>query len=401
MRPVSDRFLSAVSGPHQMVSRAIVVDAAPQYGYRPTGTEVPIIEGDVELAAFADVKSNLSLTIPGEYWDLVQPYGTEIYVERGVQYGNGEVEYAGLGYHRVEQVEQDVLSGPIQITAMDRVAQLQQNQLTFPIPINNGMAHRDLFELLLNGDDGSGQSQSAAGAYGAYYYTPIPVNWNSYDPDTTTVIGDQIVDNNSYQFMSSLLQLYANTMRFNGAGELDINSLIVDPTNIVATLAAGPGGVLSTAKRNVTRTNVHNAITSYGSDPSALTNFIIIFNDNPSSPLAFNRKAYPQFGPSPTYFDSPLLQTNAGVYAAAETLLGRYTALPVVWTCDMVCNPALEPNDVVILDGLPGLGAQTVVLNTVTIPLISTNPGQIVTRGLNALEGIEYDLPGTTVTEGN
>jgi hypothetical protein len=93
--PVSARFREAVQGTHRSVSRALLLlpnapSSVPQFGSAPVGgQELPILDGDVTLSATADVKGSLSITIPGDYWDLVQPYGAEVFIERGIDFGDG------------------------------------------------------------------------------------------------------------------------------------------------------------------------------------------------------------------------------------------------------------------------------------------------------------------------
>src|SRR5687768_5908735 len=104
MRPVTAGFLTTVRGSHSMAARARVV-AAGGSGTDPTGTEIPIIGGDVRMDADAAIRSTLDLTTgetsndgTGVNWprhaaDLLAPYGNELYVERGVQVIGGAVEW--------------------------------------------------------------------------------------------------------------------------------------------------------------------------------------------------------------------------------------------------------------------------------------------------------------------
>lgn len=368
-----------------MVARAVLVDSAPQYGLAPTGTELPIISGDVTLNARSDVNSTLSLTVPGEWWDLVQPYGNEIFVERGVAFGNGGVEYAGLGFHRIEQADQDDAPyGPIKLVALDRTAQLQQNKLVFPIPLDEGTSHREVFQLLVNGGIADIYT-----VHGAYLDKPIPIEFLGYDPDTTRLVTDPIVEDDSYTFLTQLAGEKACALRFNAEGRLQIVSTTIDPSVAVATIRGGAGGSLIRASRSVSRRGVHNIVTAYGSDPSVPTDFIVAFNSDPGSPLAWNKATHPAFGPAPRYFASPLLQDDTEVEFAAASLLDRYTGLPLSLLCDVVPNPALEPDDVIDVELRAGLGMERHVIDKLTIPLTADKSGRITTRTLNSSEGLD------------
>lgn len=386
MRPVSSAFLRAVTGSHRSAVRAVLVDSVPQFGANPTGIELPVISGDVTLSARTDVKSTLSLTIPGRYWDQVQPYGAEIFVARGVRSADGRIELAALGYHRIEQAEQDDgPNGPIQLTCLDRVAQLQQNRLVFPLPVDEGATHRQVFERLINGGEGV---PLEGVSYAAYPGAVIPIDWPAYDPDDVSVFGYQVIADDAYAFMAGLAAEQNCVLRFDGEGRLTVVSTVVDAAVPVASLAGGAGGTRVKLSRTTSRRGVCNIVTSYGSDPRNATQFVTVFNAN--GPLAWNRTMYPAFGPAPRYFDSPLLQDDAAVEAASARLLDRYTGLPLTMTIQCVPNPALEPDDVI--DVPIGTGVLRCVIDSVTVPLTADRPARVVTRTLNDSEVVDDDL---------
>lgn len=385
MRPVSPEFLAAVTGSHQMVVRAVLVDAAPQFSSSPTGVPMPILAGDVILTSRTDVKSTLTCTVPGQWWSQVQPYGAEIWVQRGVRLPNGVIEYADLGYHRIEQAEQeDAPFGPIQLTCLDRIAQLQQNRLVFPLPVDKGVTHRQVFERLINGGTGAPFAYDTYAAYPA----PVPISWSAYDPDVATIFADQVVSDDSYAFLSSLAAEYSASLRFDGQGKLTITSDIVNASIAVATIKGGAGGTRIKAGRTVSRRGVFNIVTAYGSNPSNATGFIVNFNADSGSPLAWNKTTHPAFGPASRYYNSPLLQDDAAVEAASSRLLDRYTGLPLTWDIQCVPNPALEPDDVI--DVAPsGMLPQRCVADSITHPLVADRPGRILTRTLSDSEGTD------------
>jgi len=336
------------------------------------------------------------LTVPGSYWDLVQPFGAEVYIERGIEFAPGDAEYVGLGYHRIEEASQDNAPfGQIQLTCLDRIAQLQQNKLVFPLPLNNGDSHRAVFERLVNGIAIPQQATYpglSPDGYGMYLDGRVPIYWKSYDPDATTIIGDQIVEDDAYAYLAQLIKFYYAGLRFRTTGELEVFSFKFDFSHAVATLNGGTGGEIISTKRGVKRTDVHNIVTAYGSDPSSITDFIITFNSDSASPLAWNKSTFPKFGPAPTYYSSPLLQTDGDVELAGEVLLRRYIALPESFTLSVVCNPALECNDPIDVVMRPDFPPQRCMLDTITIPLTAGTPGTITTRIPTATEGLSLGL---------
>lgn len=371
----------------------------PQFGTNPTGTVIPVVDGNVTIASLTDIKSTLTMTTSGDLWDQLQPFGTEIYIQRGVEFANGDCEYVGLGYHRIEQLEQDNAPyGPITITALDRISQLQQNQVIFPVPLNNGDSHRNVFQRLVNGiaipQQATYPGVSPSG-YGMYLYARVPIVWTGpsmYNPDTTTIIGDQIVQDSAYDYLSQLIQYYYAAIRFDNTGTMVVYSLKFDFSHAVATICGGTGGSINTTKRTVKRTGVHNMVTAYGSNPNSITDFIVSYNSDPASPLAWNKATYPAFGPSPTYYSSPLLATDGDVILAGEVLLRRYIALPLTYTIKVICNPAIETNDPIDVVMRPGMTPSRCMVDTIEIPLTSGELGTITTRIPTATEGLSLGL---------
>lgn len=403
MHAVSERFTKTVTGPHRIAARVTLVDSSPQFTTQPTGTDLEIIDGNLTIQSLSDIKSTLTCTIPAfatdgtDYWSAVAPYGAEAFVSLGIEYAPGDLELVPLGYHRVEIAEQDNAPyGPIQITAMDRISQLEQNSLVFPLPLSDGNTHRQVFERLINGIAIPQQAQYPGlppDGYGAYLGVRIPIAWTSYNPDTTFIIGDQIVEDDAYSYLANLIKFYDDSaMRFLNDGTLLVYSTVIDATVSQATLTGGTGGTIASVKRVVKRTDVHNIVTAYGSDPSSITDFISIFNADPSSALAYNKTTYPAFGPAPTYYSSPLLQTDGDVELAGEALLRRYRALPLVFTLSVIPNPALEPFDVIDVVMRPGMTPVRAIIDTIQWPLTSGTLGTITTRIPTATEGFGLGL---------
>ncbi|MGH3546679.1 MAG: DUF5047 domain-containing protein [Pseudonocardiaceae bacterium] len=335
--------------------------------------------------------------MPGTYWDAVQPYGAEIFLEAGVEFAPGDIELVPLGYFRIEQASQQIAPfGPIELTCLDRIAQIQQNQLMLPLPISDGNTHRDVFEALINGINIPAQ-QTYPGVVPAgnpaYLNGRVPITWTAYNPDKTVIVGDQIVQDSTYGFLADLIHIYNAAIRFTNDGGMLVYSLLVDYSVPKATLTAGKGGTILSAQRITKRTDVHNIVTAYGTDPSSITDFIVSFNADSSSPLAWNSTTYPNvFGPSPTYYSSPLLQTDGDVILAGEALLRRYRALPLVNTLQVISNPAIEPFDPIDVVLWPGMAPVRAIVDSMIIPLSYDTPGTIVTRIPLATEGLQLGL---------
>ena len=83
MYPTSARFRAVVGGSHRALVRVRLLSTI-QFGADPAGgLELPVLSGDIRLSSTSDVKGTLDVTVPGDYWTSVQPYGAEIFAEIG------------------------------------------------------------------------------------------------------------------------------------------------------------------------------------------------------------------------------------------------------------------------------------------------------------------------------
>lgn len=385
---VSSKFLDVITGAQRAVVRVLLLTDV-QFGTSPTGgTELPVLGGDVQLSARADVKGTVELTVPGDYWTPdIFPYGNQLFIERGINFGDGTREMVPLGYYVIWDVEQeDAPYGPIRVTAYDRLKRLMDHTVQFPYQIPpGGVTHRYIFERLINGrPDSTGPASQDGYGHGMFYDDPVPITW-SYDADVAMVPGGQVVEDSRYEFLANLAAQRECVLVFNRAGELEVRPYDVDTTTVVRTVR--PGYNLIRASRSVTREGVKNVVTAYGSDSASPTGYRLAFNNDPNSPLYWKGK----FGVTTRYFASPLLKTPEAAQSAAETVLARYTGLPQSTGVLVVPNPAYEPLDVLTV--AIGTGSEIHVADEVKIPLDISQPVEIVTRTTNDVKVIEPGGP--------
>jgi len=393
MYAVSDRFLETVSGTHQAVVRALLVNGR-QFGAAPTGTELTILSGDVKYTATTDVKATLDITVPGDFLNIVMPFAGEIWVARGVAFGDGTSELVPMGYFRIDSISQDPHPyGPVQILASDRISAIQQNRVLFPYQVPDGTTHRTIFERLINGRTTPVSDINTAG-YAALATVAVPITWTAYDPDRATVSGGQVVEDSTYDFLAKLADGRDAVLRFDENGELFVEPRDRDPdAPAVYDILPGNGGNLVRASLKVDRDGTYNIVSAYGSDPAAPTGYRLAYNADPTSPLRWNGP----FGPAPRYYASPLLRTAEAARDAAATILSRYTGLPTTFGLWTVPNPALRPLDTISAK-VTGL-AEKHLVDEVTIPLsiAGAGPVEITTKTTNQVIIPESDdSPPTT-----
>lgn len=348
MRPVSQEFLTALTGSHNIATRLRAVPAG-QTGTAPTGgVLLPLIDGDVQLDGSADVRATTEVTIAahdpatGErLWpegasSPLTPYGTtELFVERGIEFGGGSVEYVSLGYFRINDVEQpEAPDGPIRIAGADRMSMIIDSPLTTPVQYGPSVTYETVVQEL---------AEDA--------YADVVIEWD--DPD---VAGDPIgrtaiVEKDRYSFIRELVVGLGKVAYFDHRGVLRIRSL---PSSgyPVWTVSRGARGVLVSASRSISREGVYNGVLATGealdTEPPVQA---LAVDSTPGSPTLWGGP----FGKISREFASPLLTTTAQCALAAATVLRKSVGLPYNVDLTAVPNPALEPDDMIAIgvEGVP------------------------------------------------
>lgn len=351
MRPVSDRFLRTVRASHAVKARARVV-AAGQTGTNPTGTEIPILSGDVQLDGTADIRSTLEMETDGNgMWptqasSLLAPYGNEVFVERGVQFGGGTTEWVSLGYHRIQAPEQDdAPNGPIRISGQDRMAGIVEARLLAPRPYASTVTYGSVVSDLVG-----------------EVYPWATIQWDD-STNTQTLNRPVIAEEDRYAFLNDLITSVGKIWYWDYRGVL----VIADPpspTDPVFDVNHGAGGVLVSLSRRLTREGVYNAVVATGeaADTNSPARAVAVDN-NPASPTYW----YGNFGKVPRFYSSPFVTTNAQALSAAQSMLTRSLGLPYAVDFSMVPNVALEPYDPIRVR-YPGR-EEVHVIDRMTVPL--------------------------------
>lgn len=333
MRPVSDAFLRTLRGSHVATARARVC-APGQTGTNPVGTEIKILGGDVVYDGNADVRATLQLEVDGtQAWPanpaaLLAPYGNEIFVERGIAYGNGVTEWVSQGYYRIETIEQDdPPDGPIVISGSDRMQGVIDSKLLVPVP------------YAANTPIGSIVSDLITGARRAYVWD-VTIEWDDAT-DAQLTARSSVADEDRYAYLNDIITSYGKIWFFDHRGVLVIKTP-PDPGAVVWAVDAGRDGVLVSMKRNLSRIGIYNGVTAYGeatdTKPPAIAYAVDL---NPDSPTYW----YGSFGFQTRRYFSPFITTTAQALSAASKILQQSLGAPYAIDFSAVPNPALEPFD--------------------------------------------------------
>lgn len=353
MRPVSSKFLAAVGSSHRMASRATVLSTVGQNGTTPTGTVIPLDDGTVTFDSTANVVSTMSLVTsqawPANYADLLTPYGNEVFIERGVVYGDGTTEWVSMGYFRLDDVDQQTApDGPITLSGPDRMQGIIDARIVAPITFAAGTTVAGIITSLVSS-----------------VYT-----WATFSIDSSLTTAQinvaQTTTDDRFGFINDLVTSYGMIWYWDYRGVL----IVTFPPSLtapVATILSGRKGVMVTMSRSLTRDAVYSGCVASGQQATANTPpFAVVVDIDPTSPTYW----YGKFGQVPRFYSSSFLTTVAQCQSAAASLLQQSTGLPYEVDFGMVPNPALMPWDpVTISTDRGGIQTESHILKQLVIGL--------------------------------
>lgn len=351
MRPVSEQFLAALRGSHQAVTQVLAVTAG-QNGVTPTGTELTVLSGDVQLDASADIRGNVQVEVDGTNAfptsadDPLAPYGGEVFVRRGIAFGGGRTEYVSLGYFRINSCEQDEApNGPIRIQGQDRMGGIVKARLTAPRQYAGSATCGDVVDdLVLD------------------VYPWAVIEWD--DATETTPIGrPTICEQDRFRFLADLVTGRGKIWYWDHRGVL----VIKDPPDVDETVwevDGGRNGVLIKLSRDLSDEGVYNAVVASGEAIDVLSApTAVAYDDNPDSPTWW----LGDFGQVPRFYTSGLITTKGQAQLIANLLLRSTLGVPYNVDFQAIVNPALEPWDPIAVR-ITGK-RETHVLDRLTVPL--------------------------------
>ena len=303
---------------------------------------------------------------PTHATDLLTPYGQEIYLERGVQYGNGQRELVGLGYFRIDTPEQDEApSGEITITGQDRMAGIVDARFLTVRQFGSTMTRGQLASVLIN-----------------EVYPSATIEWDDTGLRDSTIGRTVIGEDDRAQCLSDFVTSLGKVGYFDHRGVYVIKT----PPDVSGpaswTVDAGERGVMVRMSRSLTREGVYNAYVATGEAADTVPPARgIAVNLDPSSPTYW----FGPFGPVPAFYSSPFLTSDAQASQAARQLLAGKIGLPYSIVLDSIANPAVTPYDVIAV-AYPrtarnrSLLVEKHIVDDVKIGLSNTSPMNLKTR---------------------
>jgi Domain of unknown function (DUF5047) len=338
-----------------------------QTGTSPTGTVLSVIGGSVALDGKAFVRSTLDITVDGtRNWPIfisspLAPYGNEIFIERGIEYSDGLVEYVKLGYHRIQAPEQSTIpssDSPIRIVATDRMQAIIEGRLLAPRQFLVGTTYGSVVASLIN-----------------EIYPAAVIEWDDAT-NTQTLTRSVIIEEDRYAFINDLVTSLGKIWYWDYRGVLVVKNT-PSATSVNYTVNHGTNGTLSSFARTLTREGAYNAVVVAGEGPDTQAPVRgVAIDNNSSSPTYF----YGRFGQVPRFYTSQFLTTTTQCQTAALALLNQQLGLPYTLNFGDIVNPALEPYDVVEVKFSHNEAEETHILDTVDIPLTQDAAQSATTR---------------------
>jgi hypothetical protein len=322
-------FASIITGSHTARFRATLVEGF-QTGSDPSGLVMRVVDGNVEYDASADIRSTGGVTV-AEAWpnarDLsLAPYGTEVFLARGVETGAAGTLWAPMGYYRISKTTQsDAARGPLALDLDDRMATIIDSRFLAPRQWLTGTLVGDIVdEVILE------------------VYPDAVIVWDD-DSDESQLGRALIAEESRLEVLKTLANGLGKIFYWDELGQL-VFKTIPSETDIIWTVKAGPDGVMVNANRSISRDGVYNAVvvTGEGADDLVPVRAVAI-NAQESSPTYF----YGQFGQVPRFYSSSFITTQSQAQNAAVNLLRQSLGAPYDVGLSAVPNPAVRPYDVI------------------------------------------------------
>jgi len=380
MWQVSDRFLTAIRGPHRIVTVVNVLDGGQVLeGF----SALPVVGGQIVRDRTASHFGQGSITVaapdlaPLGPADALGPAGFEIQVSVGPEFPDGTRELIPVFAGGIQQSTVDAESLTTTIRAFDRSKRVSDAKLTADVAFaaghNPGAVALNLIGAAL---------------------APIPLTWDNDGVAIPT--GGAVnysVGDDPWAIAQSIFAGAGAELFFNGQGTLvgrpEPN---VATTSPVFTLDEGDGGMLVEASLTWDREPAANWGRVIGTNTEFDVTYIgTVVDSDPASPSYYGTDDSPsRFGhkPLPVVHSTHVNSTESAL-AAARALLVAKQGMPRSLSLTSAPNYALVPGDVVTASS-QRLGVELpVVIDAITLDLGPQTAMSIDVRARQESEPVE------------
>lgn len=353
MYPTSDTFRRAVRGSHTAVSTAEVWRGLQKI------LDLDISDGQVSVSVSQATRRTCSVSfsvsrganalVPDTAFDAITPFGNEIRLYRGVEFADGSREMVPLGVFVITSVEID--EGPdqvqVNVSGVDRSIRVSRNVWLEPYQVSAGSLADALTALLQN------------------RWPAIELSFPTVPVNVEQQVFGQNAGSDPWKDAVYLAEMAGYDLFFDQTGVCVLQPFpSPDAASVVATYS--DDDVLLRVRRQDTTDDTYNGVVYIVESSWLLVPYRVeVWDLDPNSPTY----RYGAFGEVPKIVSqSAITDTNAATTAAAALLAkGLGLAQNVTW--EAIVDPALDVNDVVLVQNVGTKTERVLIVDQVTIPL--------------------------------
>lgn len=359
MRPVSEFWRYAIAASHGSEVRVESWRAGARLA-----AEVPVTEAELSYDDTADLRRQLTLTVPARTPDgiLWEPrddpnhplacYGQRLHVYAGITVPSGGIELLDHGWYQIASWEHQQADNTVKVTAVDLAQRLIDDRLYTAESPAPGSTYRSELVRLANGN------------------LPVRVDRQILDGPINSAT---VWDRDRLTDIRHLGRAWGVRILVDDAGELAAEPEYppVSAAAVVTRLVSGFGGTVIDRGRSGNRERLYNAVSVTGKTPEAAgatPPWAVAEVTDPTSPIRVDGP----YGRRPRFYTSDLLTTAEQCQDTANALLATVSGRSRSETIQAVPDPSLELGDVaeVITSGDPWIGRVTAI----RLPLLATGP---------------------------
>jgi hypothetical protein len=356
---VSTRYLDALRQSHNV---RLQVDA-----YRAgvlVRADLPIAGGSVSIDATSDVRRQLDLSVAdptlapvaGDTSGPLTPFGTELFVRRGVAFPDGTVEWVPLGWFRVQAVTASLSAGVVRVQGVDRSRAVADAKFLTPTQSVTTNTIPNEIKRLVQGA----------------LPTAVFVDMTGVTSATPELIWEQ----ERWAAINDLARTIGAECFFNADGQCVLRTVPGVDSAVSWYVDAGETGVLVEGSQDTSRESTYNGVVAVGERTDNFAPYsATVTDDNPSSPTYW----LGPYGQVPYFYTSASITTLTQAQSAATGLLARTKGLTRQVSLSSVPNPALDAGDVIQVV-FPDASYERHVVDSLSIPLDPSEAMPIGTR---------------------
>lgn len=372
MFPTSAEFRTAIQTSHTVVSKAEIWNTDQKLA------EIDIESGTVEISTSNAIRRTCKVNlitdrtsdnlVPDNQFDLLNPFGNEIRLYRGVRFSSGTDEYVPLGVFVITDVSiSDTNDGvSIEVSGEDRSLIVSRNKWTSPYQLVTGTLESSITALLTN------------------RYPEVVTSFPTTNVTINQVILGAENDNDPWKDAVEICELVGFDLFFDATGIVTMKQFpTLDGTSPIATFVEGEGTTVTSLNRSISTKETYNGVIYYVEGSNVSTPIRVeVWDEDSSSPTY----RYGKFGQVPTFVNTNLVSTSAAAIIAATLLLNTYIGAQETINWEGLVNPALDVQDIVYVKSVGAKVDRIVILDNLTIPL---SPNEVMSAAARTVRLVE------------